>query len=107
MNVILVIWRNTFLSKNPLMVQTQFPRTLNVTDKFILPVTVFRDDASVSSATLTTKGDANMIKGIGQNSVLSFDGKNQLSQAYNLEVLNKTGKVNIETSIKSGDKRHE
>ena len=90
--------------KNPLMVQTQFPRTLNVTDKFILPVTVFRDDASVSSATLTTKGDANMIKGIGQNSVLSFDGKNQLSQAYNLEVLNKTGKVNFETSIKSGTK---
>ncbi len=90
--------------KNPLMVQTQFPRALNVTDKLQLPVTILRDDNTIQSATLTTKSDAGFLKGLTPSTTLNFNGKNQLSHIYDIEVLNKTGKLGVEMSVKSGSK---
>lgn len=90
--------------KNPLMVQTQFPRTLNVTDKLQLPVTILKDDASISSASLTVKADAGLVKGFSATKALTFNGKNQLSHTYDIEVLNKPGKLNVEMGISGGGK---
>jgi alpha-2-macroglobulin len=91
--------------KNPLMVQTQLPRSLNVTDKLNLPVTILRDDKTISNANLTAKADPTMVKGLTGNVPLAFGGKNQLSYVYeNIEVLNKTGKVIFDLGINSGNK---
>ena len=90
--------------KNPLMVQTQFPRTLNVTDKLQLPVTILRDDASISTATLTVKADASLVKGFSASKTLTFNGKNQLAHTYDIEVMNKSGALNVETGISGGGK---
>lgn len=90
--------------KNPLMVQSQFPRTLNVSDKLQLPVTILRDDAAISSANLTAKADGSMVKGFTASKALTFNGKNQLSQIYDIEVQNKTGKLSVEMGISGGGK---
>ena len=90
--------------KNPLMVQSQFPRTLNVSDKLQLPVTVLRDDQSINTANLTAKADPTMVKGFSEAKSMTFNGKNQLSQTYDIEILNKTGKLNVEMAISGGGK---
>lgn len=90
--------------KNPLMVQSQFPRTLNVSDKLQLPVTILRDDNNITNATLTAKTDANLIKGFAASKALTFNGKSQLSHIYNIEVQNKTGKASIELGVNGGGK---
>ncbi|MBC7885153.1 MAG: hypothetical protein H7X99_06740 [Saprospiraceae bacterium] len=90
--------------KNPLMVQSQFPRTLNVTDKLQLPVTILRDDSGINTADLTVKADAGLVKGFTPSRALTFNGKNQLSSIYDIEVLNKTGKLSVEMGISGGGK---
>jgi uncharacterized protein YfaS (alpha-2-macroglobulin family) len=90
--------------KNPLMVQSQFPRTLNVSDKLQLPVTILRDDAAINSATLSAQADPTMIKGFTSGKSVSFNGKNRILNTYDLEVLNKTGKVNVELGINGNGK---
>ena len=42
---------------SPLMVQTQMPRSLNVTDEVILPVTLFKDDASIKNVEVTAESN--------------------------------------------------
>lgn len=94
-----------FPVKNPLMIQTQFPRSLNVSDKLMLPVTVLKDEPGIQSATLTAKADPTMIKGLTASKNIVFGGKNQVLQSYNIEVLNKTGKLDVEMGISSGNKK--
>ncbi len=90
--------------KNPLMVQSQFPRTLNVSDKLQLPVTILKDEAGITSATLSVNTDPTMVKGFTANKSLIFNGKNQLSHTYDIEVLNKTGRLRVDMGINSGNK---
>ncbi|MBK9256178.1 MAG: hypothetical protein IPM42_11880 [Saprospiraceae bacterium] len=90
--------------KNPLMVQTQFPRSLNVSDKLSLPVTILKDDASINIATLTVTADNTLVKGFTPSKSISFAGKNQILQTYDIEVLNKTGKLDVNIKIDGGGK---
>ena len=90
--------------KNPLMVQSQFPRTLNVSDKLQLPVTILRDDSSIKTAELSVKSNTSMVKGFTPSKSLIFNGNNQLSQIYDIEVLNQTGKLSVEMGINGGGK---
>jgi len=92
-------WEKFIPVKNPLMVQSQFPRTLNISDKLQLPVTILRDDPNITAANLTAKADAAMVKGFTANKSLSFNGKNQISQSYDIEVLNKVGKLSVELGV--------
>ncbi|MCZ2100897.1 MAG: hypothetical protein LC107_05110 [Chitinophagales bacterium] len=90
--------------KNPLMVQSQLPRSLNVTDKVKIPVSVFKDDKSISTVNLTTKVDAAAIKGIAATTSLNFNGKDQLTHLLNMEIQNKVGPIKIEIGAQSGSK---
>lgn len=90
--------------KNPLMLQSQFPRTLNVTDKLRLPVTILRDDNSINAATLTVKADNTIVKGFTPTTSLSFAGKDQIRQIYEIEVLNKTGQMDVEIEVSGNGK---
>lgn len=91
--------------KNPLMVQTQLPRSLNVSDKLQLPVTVLRDDPGISAATLSAVADPTMVRGLTASRNISFSGKNQVIHMYDMEVLNKTGKMNIEMNVSGNGKK--
>ena len=90
--------------KNPLMVQTQMPRSLNVTDRLQLPVTIQKDEPSITNANLTVKADATMLKGLSGSTPLAFAGKNVIDHSYQVEVLNKTGKLKIEMDVTGGNK---
>ncbi len=90
--------------KNPIMVQSQLPRSLNVTDKLNLPVSVFRDDKRIDAFTLTTKTDGSRIKGLTPSTNLRFSGKEQLTHLLNLEVQNKVGPVKIDIGAQAENK---
>lgn len=90
--------------KNPIMVQSQLPRSLNVTDKLKLPVSVFRDDNTIDAFNLTTKTDASFIKGMLPSTSLKFSGKEQVTHLLNLEVQNKVGPVKIDIGAQAGSK---
>ena len=90
--------------KNPLMVQSQFPRALNVSDKLQLPVTILRDDNSINNVTLSVKADNTLVKGFNPALTLAFAGKDQLRHLYNIEVLNKTGKLDIDMEVSGSGK---
>lgn len=90
--------------KNPLMLQTQFPRTLNVSDQLQLPVTIFKDDKAITSAQLKTMADQNMVKGFGPSQSLNFGNKDQITHFYNVEVLNKTGPLKVDMTVSGSGK---
>lgn len=90
--------------KNALMIQSQLPRSLNVSDKIKIPVSVFRDDKSITHATLTANVDASRAKGFTASSSLTFSSKDQITHFYNVEVQNTTGKLPINLEVKSGNK---
>lgn len=94
----------SILIKNPLMVQSQFPRTLNVSDKLQLPVQIFRADNNIKSATLTSVATANMVKGFIPSKTINFGTQDQLKEMYTIEVLNKTGKLDVNLGISGGGK---
>jgi alpha-2-macroglobulin len=91
------------LVKNPLMVQAQLPRTLNISDKLSLPVTILRDDKSITSATLSATATNGMIKGLTPKNIV-FGKNNQLTEKYNIEILNKAGKIDLEMAISGNGK---
>lgn len=90
--------------KNPVMVQTRFPRSLNVTDKIRLPIQVFKDDVAITSAVLNAKVSNPIIKGLPSGKSVEF-GKDNMSTVYvNAEVLNKPGTTKIDMTIQGNGK---
>ncbi len=94
----------TSVVKNPLMVQTQLPRALNVTDKLQIPINIIRDEKSISSAKIEAKTDGNLIKGLQPSTSVSFSSGDQVSQMYNVDVQNKPGKANLNFKVTGGGK---
>lgn len=90
--------------KNPLMIQTQFPRALNVTDRVQLPVTILRDDNSIQSATVKIAADQNLVKGLTPSTQVQFGGKDQVRKVFEMEVLNKTGQLDVNMEVTGGGK---
>ena len=89
---------------NPLMVQSQLPRALNVTDKVQLPVNVMRDDKGISKVILETKTNTSMVKGITPSVSLGFSGGDQVTHDFQAEVLNQPGKLSFDFMVKGGGK---
>lgn len=88
--------------KNPLFVQSQIPRSLNVTDKFKLPVSIFRDDKSISGFSIQAKSGSNLIKGLTSQKNLTFSKGDQLTHLYDIEVENKVGVARMDFTVSSG-----
>ncbi len=88
--------------RNPLMVQTQFPRSLNVTDQVSVPVNVIKSEPSIKSATLSAETSNNLIEGWGQDRSISFSTNEQMQIIYNLKVKNTPGESLIKLNAKSG-----
>lgn len=90
--------------KNPLMVQTQFPRSLQVTDKLRLPVQLFRDDVSIQNATLKATTSQPVLKGLPTNQAISFGKENRVTHYANIEVGNTPGKTTIDMVVEGKGK---
>ncbi|MEZ4910526.1 MAG: MG2 domain-containing protein [Saprospiraceae bacterium] len=90
--------------KNPIMVQSQLPRSLYMTDKVELPVTVLKDDAKIIAADLSVKTDPNMVKVDKKFYNISLSGKDQNTQTIMAEILNTAGKTSLGFDAKGGNK---
>jgi alpha-2-macroglobulin len=90
--------------KNPLMVQSIFPKALNVSDVFKLPVNIIRDDASVKTLTLKARADAGFLDGLKGSVNLNFPREDQFTHYYDIKVLDQAGAVNVEIEAISGNK---
>jgi len=88
--------------KNPLMLQSQFPRALNVTDQISIPVNVIKSEKAITSATLSGKASPPLIEGWGQDRTLNFANKEQVQVLYNLKVKNIPGVSSIRLRAQSG-----
>lgn len=90
------------LVKNPLMLQSQFPRSLNVTDQISVPVNLIKNEKSIVNATLSAQSSPPLIEGWGKNRVLTFKGQEQILTEYNLKVKNVPGVSRIQLEATSG-----
>ena len=90
--------------KNPIMVQSQLPRSLYMSDKVELPVTILKDDNTITSADLTIKTDPNMVKVDKKMYNVSLYGKDQITQTVMAEILNTAGKTSLNFEAKGGNK---
>ncbi|MFZ1703412.1 MAG: MG2 domain-containing protein [Saprospiraceae bacterium] len=91
--------------KNSLMVQTVFPRSLQVTDKITLPIQVFRDDQSISTATLTAKQSNSLMKGLPNQKTISFGNSIMKKEMAIVEVFNKPGQTQVEMTVSGNGKK--
>lgn len=89
---------------NPIMLQSQFPRALNVTDKVKLPVTVFKDEPKINHAKITAKSsNSNLIQFGAFDSEISLRNQDQQLTYLPFSVGDKAGPVNIDLGISSGN----
>lgn len=86
------------------MVQSNFPRSLNVTDNLRLPIQLFRDEAKINSVVLTSKMSNALLKGLPVNKNLSFGNEKMKKEFADIQVLNKPGTTTIEMSVSGGGK---
>lgn len=86
---------------SPLMLQTQLPRALNVTDKVHLPVTIFKDEKSISKVDITSASGSG-IKFIDGSSTLNLGKEDQGLSNLTFEVEEQAGKTSIQVDASSG-----
>ncbi|MCB9308682.1 MAG: hypothetical protein H6567_01325 [Lewinellaceae bacterium] len=90
--------------KNPIMVQSQLPRSLNMTDKVQLPLTILKDDKQINTVELSAKVDPSFIQIVKPSYTLNVSGKDQMTQNITAEVLKKAGKTAIDFDISGRNK---
>ena len=90
--------------KSPLMLQTQLPRSLNVKDKVSVPVTIFKDEAAIQSATLRAV-TTNAIDVIDQDKTIALANTDQRTEYIDLKVNNQPGETDLRFEISGGGKR--
>lgn len=103
LNVAVVAVNNkTFGSKeknikasSPLMIQSQMPRALNVSDQVELPITMFKDEASIQSSNVNVTFDKAAI--LSEKAQMNIDLANtdQATNTFSFTVGEKPGKTNI------------
>lgn len=90
--------------RNPIMLQSQFPRSLNVTDEIKLPVTIFKEDATIDKATLTAASTKGMLSGLKASTIINLRGKEEYLHEYDVKVLDKSGPLDVSLTLEGGGK---
>ncbi|HFB99977.1 MAG TPA: hypothetical protein ENJ53_04150, partial [Phaeodactylibacter sp.] len=62
---------------SPLMVQSQLPRSLNVTDKVDVPITIFKDEPSIKNVEILAKASNDLVKFSKHNMTKSLADNDQ------------------------------
>lgn len=87
---------------SPLMLQSQLPRALNVSDKVTLPVTLFKDEKSIKTASLTASSDKNLLTFTPKTVDVKFADNDQEQTNMELTVGEQSGKTKIQLNAQSG-----
>jgi alpha-2-macroglobulin len=90
--------------KNPLMLQSVFPRSLNISDLVHLPVNIFKDNDQLSEATLKASATPGMVSGLNPSVRIPMNGLSQTLHMYKIKVLDKAGKLTVDLSLEGGGK---
>lgn len=87
---------------SPLMLQSQMPRALNVSDKVTLPVTVFKDEKSIQNAKLTASNDNQILTFLNKEVDVRFGSDTQKQAKMEFTVGEQSGKTKIQLNAQSG-----
>lgn len=91
---------------SPLMVQSQLPRALNVSDTFSLPVTLFKDEASIKNINLSFNGKNGLLSFNNKNTDVSIEGDQKVTDVR-ATVGKNAGTEEIEIKASSGKYKSE
>lgn len=89
--------------KNPIMIQSQMPRALNISDQLDLPITVIKSDINIQSAKLMAQTDGKSISGLTTPVNLDLRGKDQMIYSYSIKVGESAGPTRFRFNIESGN----
>ena len=87
---------------SPLMIQSQLPRALNVSDKVIAPITLFRDEDEVRNVQLDLESENNKLEFESKQITASFDSEDQMTTKVPITVKESAGTAQLKFSAKSG-----
>lgn len=90
--------------RSPIMLQTQFPRALNVTDQFNLPVTVFKDELGINKARVEAKVKTGKIEILNNNLEVDLRNKDQNLGVLSIEVKDEPGTEHLELTARANGK---
>lgn len=90
---------------SPLMLQSQLPRALNVSDKVIAPITLFRDEQYVKTVRLDLKSENNKVEFESNRITATFETGDQLTTQVPITVKEEAGTAQLNFHASSG--RHE
>lgn len=87
---------------SPLMVQSQMPRALNVTDKVTLPVTLFKDEKSINKARIQMTNKDGLLSLTESNKEVPLTDKDQVVTDMMFEVGETSGTTTLTIDASSG-----
>jgi uncharacterized protein YfaS (alpha-2-macroglobulin family) len=90
---------------SPLMIQSQLPRALNVSDKVIAPITLFRDEDEVKTVQLNLKSENDKVEFESSSISATFESGDQLTTQVPITVKDKAGTAQLNFHASSG--KHE
>ena len=87
---------------SPLMVQSQLPRSLNITDVVQVPVSLFKDEKSINNASISASTSNSLLRFDQQNITTSFNDEDQKIETINFTTGNESGTTEINFNATSG-----
>ncbi len=92
--------------KSPLMLQTQFPRSLNLEDELSLPVTVFRENEKIKNVVLKVKSDESRVELVKPSVQMNFKDNQDLTKVP-IKVKGIPGKLKFTLNVEGSGKKME
>ncbi|NNF22228.1 MAG: hypothetical protein HKN67_09810, partial [Saprospiraceae bacterium] len=86
---------------SPLMIQSQLPRSLNITDKVDVPITFFKDESRIKQVNLTTKTSNDLLKFEQTGLSTSLTGSDQAIETLSFTTGLEAGNTDITFQAKS------
>lgn len=86
---------------SPLMLQSQLPRALNVSDEVVVPITVFKDEKSIRNVDVSASSDGAIIFNKKSTAVNLSDEDQELAN-LKFKVGDQAGKTHLEIAASSG-----
>ncbi|MFK7806529.1 MAG: alpha-2-macroglobulin, partial [Saprospiraceae bacterium] len=81
---------------SPLMVQSQLPRSLNVTDKVDVPITFFKDEETISEVLLSAKASNSLIQFFNNEITTDLNSSDQSLETMQFTTKMEAGTTDIE-----------
>ncbi len=90
---------------SPLMIQSQLPRSLNITDKVEVPVTIFKDETSISQVNLSGQANNGLINFSNSSRSIDLSSDDQIIETLIINTSEESGTTEINFSAEAGKYR--